>query len=242
MIYVCSDLHGHYGQYAALLAHIDLKPEDTLYVLGDVIDRGPDGIRILQDMMIRPNVVGILGNHEFTAAICLPWLMEEITEKSLAGLDEIRLASLQEWLINGGGPTLRALRALTAEERQDVLDYLREMELYAQVEAGGRRFVLVHAGLDHFDLDKPLDEYGLEDFLFCRPGLDRDFYPDQYLVYGHTPTRLLRGQLGEPPLDTILRRGNQIAIDCGCGFGKGLGCLCLDTLEEFYVGDISVAK
>ena len=236
MIYVCSDIHGSYVHYAGLLEHIALKPEDTLYVLGDVIDRGPDGVRILQDMMARPNVVPILGNHEFTAAFCLPWLLEEITDQSLAALDETRLAALRDWLLNGGGPTLRALRELTGEERQELLDYFQEMELYAQVEAGGRSFVLVHAGLDHFAPDKPLEDYELEDFLFCRPTPDRDYYPDRYLVYGHTPTRLLREWAGEPVSDGILCRGKQIAIDCGCGFGGQLGCLCLDTLETFYIG------
>ncbi len=235
MIYVCSDLHGRYDQYAALLNRIFLRPDDTLYILGDVIDRGPDGVKILRDMMARPNVVPILGNHEFNAALCLPWLMEEITDQSLSQLSAARLATLQEWLVNGGEPTLRALRELTGEERQEILDYLREMELYAQVDAGGRTFVLVHAGLDHFEPEKPLEDYELGDFLFCRPRPDRDFYQDRYLVYGHTPTRLLRERLGEPPVDQILRRGRQIAIDCGCGFGGSLGCLCLDTLEGLYI-------
>lgn len=235
MIYACSDIHGRYNQYAALLAQLDLRPSDTLYILGDVIDRGPDGVTILQDMMVRPNVFPLLGNHEFTAAFCLPWLMEEITEQSLAALDDTHLAALQDWLLNGGGPTLQALRSLSAEDRQELLDYIREMDLYTQVETGGRSFVLVHAGLDHFAPDKPLEDYELEDFLFCRPRLDQVYYPDRYLVYGHTPTRLLWKQLGKPPSDTILRRDHQIAIDCGCGYGGQLGCLCLDTLEEFYV-------
>lgn len=235
MIYVCSDIHGRYDLYRALLARLSLKSSDTLYILGDVIDRGRDGIKILQDMMERPNVVPILGNHEFTAAVCLPWLLEEVTDESIAALDETSLAALQEWLCNGGGPTLRELRALTQEQRQEVLDYLREMELYAEVEAGGREYVLVHAGLEHFDSDKPLEDYELSDFLFCRPRPEQNYYEDRYLIYGHTPTRLLRKQLGEMPSDTIFRRGNQIAMDCGCGFDGPLGCLCLDTLEEIYI-------
>lgn len=234
MIYVCSDIHGHYAAYAALLARIALKPEDTLYVLGDVIDRGNDGIKILQDMMDRPNVIPILGNHELTAAVCLPCLSQEITDQSLADLNEAILAALQEWIVNGGAPTLRALKALTVEQCQDILDYLREMALFSEVEAGGRSFVLVHAGLDHFAPDKPLQDYALQDFLFCRPDPEQEFYPERYLVYGHTPTRLLRQQLGEAPSDDILLCGRQIAIDCGCAFGGRLGCLCLDTLEIFY--------
>ncbi len=44
---------------------IQLQPEDTLYVLGDVIDRYPDGIRLLRKLMAMPNVRMLLGNHEF---------------------------------------------------------------------------------------------------------------------------------------------------------------------------------
>lgn len=235
MIYVCADIHGEYNKYAALLERLRFGESDTLYVLGDVIDRGPDGIRILQDMMARPNVVPILGNHELTAAICLRWLLEEITEERLDALGAEQLAVYQNWMDNGGEPTLRGLKRLSQEERQALLAYFQEMDLYAQVETGGRRFVLVHAGLDHFALDKSLEDYELEDFLFCRPKPDEPRYPDRFLVYGHTPTRLLRRQAGEPPADTILRRGNQIAIDCGCGCGGKLGCLCLETLEAFYI-------
>lgn len=233
--YVCSDLHGRYDRWSALPEKIDLRPSDTLYVLGDVIDRGPDGCKILLDMMDRPNVIPILGNHEFTAAVCLPWLLEEVTDRSLADLDDARLAALQEWIANGGGPTLRGLQKLSRVEREDILNYLWEMELYAEVQAGGRSFVLTHAGLDHFVPGKPLEDYALEDFLFCRPRPSEAFWPDRYLVYGHTPTRLLRAQMGKPLSDDILPCGQQIAIDCGCGFDGELGCICLDTMEAFYV-------
>ena len=233
--YVCSDLHGHYDRWRALLAALDLHPTDTLYVLGDMIDRGPEGVKLLQDMALRPNVIPILGNHELTAAICIPKLLQEITDESLAALGESDVAALSEWLQNGGAPTLRGLRQIARDEREELLAYLRNMDLYAEVEAGGKPFVLTHAGLEHFEPDKPLEDYELPDFLLGRPDLHTKFWPDRYLVYGHTPTRLLREQLGEPASDDILRCGQQIAIDCACAFGGKLGCLCLDTLEEIYV-------
>lgn len=225
-----SDIHGCFDKYKAMLREIEFSSRDTLYVLGDVIDRGPDGVKILQDMSSRPNVIPILGNHEFTAAVCLPWLMEEITRQSLAKLDKTQISILNEWLINGGGTTLKSLQQLGREEREDILDYIREMELYAEVEAGGRSFVLTHAGLGAFSPAKPLDSYELQDFLFVRPKPDSVYYPDKILVFGHTPTRLLWGK------DKIFRNGTMIDIDCGCVFPGGcLGCLCLDTMEEFYV-------
>lgn len=230
MIYAMSDIHGCFDKYQAMLSEIQFKSTDTLYILGDVIDRGPDGIKILQDMNERSNVIPILGNHEFTAAVCLPWLMEEVTDQSLAKLDDMQLAALSEWITNGGGPTLRSLQQLSTEERRDILEYFREMELYAEVEAGGRCFVLTHAALENFNPEKPLDAYELQDFLFGRPKPEAVYYPDKFLVFGHTPARLLGGQ------NKIFREGTMADIDCGCAFQGGqLGCLCLDTLEEFYV-------
>ncbi|MBQ8662705.1 MAG: metallophosphoesterase [Eubacterium sp.] len=79
---------------------IDIKEEDTLYVLGDVIDRGPYGMKILQDMMMRPNVIPILGNHEYMASISIPWLLNEVTEESVENIDEDTLQefSLYEYV------------------------------------------------------------------------------------------------------------------------------------------------
>ena len=38
--YVISDIHGEYERFMELLEEIELKDTDTLYVLGDVLDRG----------------------------------------------------------------------------------------------------------------------------------------------------------------------------------------------------------
>ena len=67
MIYAVSDLHGCYDRYRKLLDKLNLGEQDTLYVLGDALDRGPEGFRILSDMASRPQVVGLLGNHEAMA-------------------------------------------------------------------------------------------------------------------------------------------------------------------------------
>ena len=38
MIYIMSDLHGCFDKYLMMLDQIGLKAEDTLYVLGDVVE------------------------------------------------------------------------------------------------------------------------------------------------------------------------------------------------------------
>ena len=64
MIYVMSDIHGNMRRFQSVMNQINLQPEDTLYVLGDVIDRYPDGVRILRKLMKLPNVKMLIGNHE----------------------------------------------------------------------------------------------------------------------------------------------------------------------------------
>ena len=39
--YVISDIHGQYDMFMELLEKIPLKDSDTLYILGDVVDRVP---------------------------------------------------------------------------------------------------------------------------------------------------------------------------------------------------------
>ena len=63
--YAISDLHGQYGIFEKLLDVIDFSENDFLYILGDAIDRGPDGIKILQKIKDTPNMDLIIGNHEF---------------------------------------------------------------------------------------------------------------------------------------------------------------------------------
>lgn len=64
MVYCISDIHGELMRWQSMLNQIQFSHCDTLYVLGDVIDRKPHGIEILQDIMSRQNIKFILGNHD----------------------------------------------------------------------------------------------------------------------------------------------------------------------------------
>lgn len=232
--YCVSDIHGDYDKYRKLLRRISFSDRDTLYVLGDAVDRGPRPMDVLLDMMMRPNVIPIVGNHEYMALQCLRTLSEEITEEAVESFDETALRALMEWQGVGGEPTIKDFGRLSAEEREDVLDYLESFDLYAETEAGGRRFVLIHAGPEGFSPERPLTDYRLHELIFKVPDYGRVYYPDRYLVTGHRPTFTIPGAGMEPPEGRIYMANNHIAIDCGCGFGGPLGAVCLDTMEEFY--------
>ena len=64
MIYVMSDIHGNRKKFDSILEQINLQANDTLYILGDIVDRGSDPIGILRQVMKMDNVKMLLGNHE----------------------------------------------------------------------------------------------------------------------------------------------------------------------------------
>ena len=57
MIYAVSDIHGCCDAWLQALEAVSFSDSDTMYVLGDAVDRGPSPIRLLRDMMARPNVI-----------------------------------------------------------------------------------------------------------------------------------------------------------------------------------------
>ena len=230
VIYVLSDIHGMYDKYQQMLAKIDLKPEDTLYILGDVIDRGKHSIDILKDMMTRDNICPLIGNHELMAVKCLSWLHQEITDETIEQLNEEQLMDYVNCMINGGDLTIEHFTQLSVPERDEILNYLLNFLAYAQVKVNGKKYLLVHAGIDHFDPDKSLDEYDINDLVWARPDFQRSYYDDQYVIVGHTPTLMISHK------PEIYHHEQFIVIDCGaCYPGGRLACLCLDTMEEFYV-------
>lgn len=232
MIYVMSDIHGMYDKYIEMMDLIDLKETDTLYILGDIIDRGVNSMKILQDMMKRSNVFGIFGNHELMMADCFNIITQEITNEFLDSFDEEKLMKLSDWMNNGAFQTIQEFKKLSKEEQKDIIEFLMEFTAYEEVEVKGRYYLLVHAGLGNFSKDKSLDEYDVNDFVWERPDWNEPYFDDadKFVVVGHTPTLAIIGKA------EIFRKNNFIAIDCGACYEEGLlGCLCLDTMEEFYV-------
>lgn len=230
--YVLSDLHGNYPGYLHMLEAIEFSSSDTLYVNGDVLDRGSEGIKILQHMMLEPNIFPILGNHEYMAYHCLRTLLHTITSESIDKLDSSIVEEIVEWQNVGGIETIMEFQALDNDERENIIEYLEEFTLYEEVVVNQHTFVIVHAGLDNFTIDRPLSGYQLHELIFNSPDYNQLYYPDKYLVTGHCPTRAIDVN---PVPDEIFIHKNHIAIDCGSGYGLGLGCIYLDNFECFYV-------
>ena len=183
MIYVMSDIHGCYEEYLEALRIIDFKDDDQLYVLGDMVDRGKEPIKLLMDMMSRHNVFPLLGNHEYMALSVLRKLCVEITEDNVDNhLNEEDIMSYMNWMENGGNTTIEQFKKLSKEEQEDILEYLEECMLIEEVEVNQNTYVLVHAGLVPFDEKKDIFDYQLNELIFQSPNYEKQYFKDKYLV------------------------------------------------------------
>lgn len=221
MIYVMSDLHGEYNKFIKMLDLINFSPEDTLYILGDVMDRGWKSIDII-DYIRKPensNIKLIKGNHE---VFCSRGLLEENV--------------FPLWMENGGYFTYSELQYRGAEYTYELLKFLESLPTYAIVD----NYILVHAGIEISDsnvkdIDSFMESQDEDILLWDREFISSDRYLEGYtVVCGHTPTT----RYIEDGKASITHFPGKILIDCGAFFtdsGGRLGCLRLDDLKEFYV-------
>lgn len=231
--YVMSDIHGNYQKYKEMLNKIKFSDEDTLYIVGDILDRGEEGLRILLDISERFNVIPMLGNHELLAGKFLKMMLEEVNDDTLAGFSIEKMQALQDWMLDGGSTTLQEFKKLSAFDRETVVEFLTEFSLAEEVVVNGNTFLLVHAGLptpNDYDVDELDFDVAINKTDYTKPAFGREI-KNKYLITGHLPTFAIPG--GE---DGKIFIGNgHIAIDCGCAYGRALGCLRLDDMQEFYV-------
>lgn len=132
------DVHGCATALAALLEVIEPLRDDTLVLLGDCIDRGPESqlaIQLMLEWQEKCHLVPILGNHE---------------EMLLSAID--RPFTIDDWRACGGEATLRSygVREPQAIPREHV-DYIRSWGDYFEIPT----HFFVHA---NYAADVPLDE------------------------------------------------------------------------------------
>ena len=227
LTYVLGDVHGRADRFRAMLDRIRFTGQDTLYLLGDMIDRNPDGIELLQQVRKTENMQMILGNHEHM-------MLQALAEptRPLFGRNEKR----DLWYYNGGEVTHRAFRSLEKTEQKELLDWLADLPLNLELNCAGRDWLLVHgspaASFPTRGHAYP-DETSYAVWERLDPFTENDF-PELTILCGHTPTVYFRAA---NPME-IVRNGNVICLDCGCAFpqrvGGRLACLCLETDEVFY--------
>ena len=225
--YVMSDIHGRQSAFHRMLQKIRFSDADLMYILGDVVDRGPHGVELARELMVTPNIRLLLGNHELM-----------MLNYFKASGDQ---AAALQWNRNKNQETKDGFRRLSQREKEDLLLFLDTRPDCLDILVGDQSYHLVHGW--------PGDNR--HDCVWGRPKSDRDRNPrkGQRLIIGHTPVPLVRYrrdyELDRYFEDLKLRGGHVeilhapgfIDVDCGCGHsapGCCLGCLRLEDMAHFY--------
>lgn len=239
--FAASDWHGC-GKIANKIFDF-LNPEDTLFFLGDAVDRGSDGVKILDALLKRPNTYFIKGNHEQFIEYC------DISYPNTLWINT-----------NGGLQTYSAL----SEDTEKFLYFqkrIKDMPLEIRYKSlKGHTVILEHSGYSPFTVHRKHDPcWDREHFMDCWAYVPQEETENTYLVHGHTPVQYLKliyGYIDQSPLtkedlehkrewcsgdycsfiSTVIRYcdGHKFDIDLCTVASRRAVLLDLDTFEEIY--------
>ena len=228
--YVVSDMHGQYDTFIKGLETIGFSDSDSLYVIGDAIDRGDDGIKILNHIKSCHNMDLIIGNHEFMM------LNSVSSDGTLFNGEDLEL-----WLFhNGGRTTKKQFEELKDEERKELIEWLSSRYVIKTIEVNEQKFCLTHSFFLPECENKKYSELQYQQVWAVvwksrfRDGGTYDYgfydeYPNYMFVTGHVPVQIafhvgineLNGKNGLTWLKGGNSNSNLINIDGGCAKGTG---------------------
>ena len=202
------DIHGCSTAFAAIIAAIEPKRDDTIVTLGDYVDRGIDSKGVLDQLIElsdRCHLVPLLGNHE---------------EMLLHARDS--RSELQFWLNCGGIATLDSYGD-TGRLNLIPSAHIRFLErCVSHFETDSHIFV--HA---NYKPDCPLDQQDGQTlrWLSLSDTVPTPHYSGKRVVVGHTP---------QPE---ILNLGHLICLDTGCSVGGCLTAMEMRSGQAWQVDD-----
>ena len=230
--FAISDIHGCLNTFMALLTTLKLTKEDELYLLGDLIDRGPNGKGVLDLVMQMQeegyNITVLMGNHE--------WLFLQAVDETIPYCWDWR--RFQNWMKNGGTTTLANFGYKRIDDLKG-LDkkydtFLRNLKTHVELD----KYILVHAGFNF----KEEDIYKDTQSMFWIRNYYGDIKPEKInnkiIIHGHATRNYETLEQ-----DVKEMKYPAIDIDCGCVYAlkNPLARLCaldLDTLVPIFQENI----
>ena len=214
--FAIGDIHGCIRTLKYLVEDVlHLEPHDTLFLLGDIIDRGTGSKEVIDYIMalsVTSTVKPVMGNHEFM-------MIRSLEDEDF----------FHRWTLNGCAQTLISFgvdpsrvydRDSVFRIPQSYFDFFRGWPLYEET----NDFFFVHAGLNAFSGD-PLSD--VNTLLWTRnEDAPQDILKGRKLIHGHTPVSLslIRERLLDPDnkvlnldggcvYNTYPDLGNLVALD-----------------------------
>lgn len=229
--YAFTDVHGQYNLWEMIKNYC--QEDDTIYFLGDACDRGPDGVKIIRELLEDPRVIYLKGNHEELLEIIVPKLLEG------------EFNNILYWASNGGGETWSALSKEKDSTINEIIHKIKNLPLTATyTNEKGQDIFLSHSGAYR---PFPLEKYSKwnitpeEDlYLWDRKHMEEKNwdinYPEAYVVHGHTPVQLCSKSI----LPHSYCDDHKINLDLGSFSSGKIALFNLDNFEYHIFEDSSI--
>lgn len=229
-IIAVSDIHGYVDYLDGLLKKTAFSPQDTLILIGDLIEKGPESLKTVRYVMElcahNQNVHVSMGNVEYHRIGTFFNDSKEGNEEFLRMLLDIKRCWKRglflDMLDELGIPLDTIQETGVPEIKKAIWDRYREeitflWELPAIITAGN--YIFVHAGIETDDLEKLRDKEAFS-HLKINAFLNMDVHFRKCVVVGHWPVGLYHDTYDSmnPVFDY---EKHIVAIDGGCALKTG---------------------
>jgi len=216
---VISDIHGCYEQFLQLLQLIRYSPgDDRLIILGDLVDRGPNSLEVVEHVMTlaqQEHVVVLRGNHDqrFVDVITNEQSIEDVKFFEHGGL-QLLDSYCSATQAQPNKARLTHAKAFISKNYEQHINFLANLPLYYEDE----HHIYVHAGLNPNYIN--WREQPERNFMYIKdPFIYQKTVVSKPVVFGHTNTKDIHGSAD------IWYGGDKIGIDGGCAYGYQLNVL-----------------
>ena len=178
--WIIPDIHGCLKTVKALVENtLKANKNDTLYFLGDYIDRGPDGKGVIDYLMQLQqeeyDVHFLKGNHE---DLCVKAFEADQKKKFLGGKHQEQ----KDWEAVGAKTTLESFGIKHPREiPQRYIDWMNNCLPFIELE----QYILVHAGMN-FNVADPFED--TRSMMWTRKfNVDYNKSHGKKIIHGHIP-------------------------------------------------------
>jgi serine/threonine protein phosphatase 1 len=185
--WVIPDVHGCLLTLRMLVEDlIELRKDDSLIFLGDVIDRGPASKGVI-DYIVKLQKDGInakvlRGNHEeYMAKV----YRDEQSKTAIRRMLGLKSVNFKDWMFYGGAETMNSFNAGSVSEiPEEYIEWVESLEYYIK----WKNFLIVHAGFN-FELDDIFSD--TQAMMWIREyKIDPQKLGNRKIIHGHVPVSL----------------------------------------------------
>lgn len=225
-IIVTSDVHGHYKHLKSLLEKVNFSEEDILFIIGDIIEKGPESLKTLRyvmDICKKYMVYTLIGNVD---AWRLTMFEDGDAESNEELLDYI-IFMKERWggcffsdmcdelnfCISAPSDIPEAKQRIRKSFNEE-FEFLRSLPIIIETQ----NFIFVHGGLPTDDIDSLVGDDAFN-VLKIDAFIKKNLYFPKYVIVGHWPVTLYGDKIA---CSNPIVNHNQkiISIDGGCGLKR----------------------